>query len=90
MAHIERFSNYYIEALFMFKKIKLAIISVYIPPNDKSLKKEIQQQVIRRIKECERDQIEIILMGDFNNIRSTTLDQSNETSNRMQKLPLLK
>ena len=43
---VTRFSNYYIDTLLIFKKYKLVVISVYIPPSDKEEKKKIQQKVI--------------------------------------------
>ena len=44
--HLDRvikFSNYYIDILLIFKKIKIVVIIVYIPPSDKEEKKKIQQ-----------------------------------------------
>ena len=90
IGRVTRYSNYYIDILIFFKKYKLLIISVYIPPNNKEEKKRIQQQVIRRTRECEKDQIKVIVMGDFNDIRSKELDQSKEESSRKQALPLLR
>ena len=43
---VTRLSNYYIDALLMFKKFKLVVISIYIPLSDKEEKKNIQQKVI--------------------------------------------
>ena len=63
---------------------------MYIPPNDKEEKKKIQQRVIRKIRECERDKIQVIIIGDFNDIRSKELDQSKEVSERKLSLPLLR
>ena len=74
----------------MFKKFKLVVISIYIPPSDKEEKKKIQQKVIQKIRECERNRIRVIVMGDFNDIRSKELDHSKEESNRKQILLLLR
>src|SRR5437868_14185495 len=76
--------------LLIFKKYKLVVISVYIPPSDKEEKKKIQQKVIQKIRECERDRIQVIVMSDFNDIRSKKLDYSKEESNRKQALSLLR
>ena len=54
---VTRFSNYYINTILIFKKYKLVVISVYIPPSDKEEKIKIQQKVIQKIRECERDRI---------------------------------
>ena len=71
---VTRFSNYYIDTLLIFKKYKLVVINIYILPSDKEEKKKIQQKVIQKIRECERDRIRVIVMGDFNDIRSKELD----------------
>jgi exonuclease III len=75
--------------LLVFKKYKLLVISIYIPPNDKEVKRSVQQHVIRRIRECEKEKVRVIVMGDFNDIRSKELDQNKEVSCRKQVLPLL-
>ena len=90
ISKVTRFSNYYIDTILIFKKYKLVVISVYILPSDKEEKKKIQQKVIQKIRECERDRIRVIVMGDFNDIRSKELDQSKEESSRKQTLPLLR
>jgi exonuclease III len=61
-----------------------------VVPNNKEEKKRVQQHVIKRIRECEKDNIRVILMGDFNDIRSKELDQNKEFSSRKQTLPLLR
>jgi exonuclease III len=73
----------------MFRKVKIIVIAVYIPPNDKEKKKDIQQLVIKRIREGERKRVKVIIIGDFNDIKSRELDQSNVKSKRSQMLPLL-
>ena len=90
IGQVTRFSNYYIDVLFVFKKYKILVISIYIPPNDKEEKKKIQQKVINKMRECEKNKIKVIVMGDFNDIRSRELDQNKEISNRKQVLPLLR
>ena len=90
IGQITKFSNYYIDTLLVFKKIKLVIICIYILPNDKEEKKKIQQQVIRRIRECEKNRIWVIVIGDFNDIRNRDIDQNKELSNRKQSLLLLR
>src|SRR5437868_2842919 len=87
---VTRFSNYYIDILLMFKKVKIVVIVVYIPPSDKEEKKKIQQQIIRKIRECEKAKIRVVVMGDFNDIRSKELDQNRVESSRKQVLPLLR
>ena len=89
IGRITRFESYYIDALLVFKKVKMLVIVVYIPPNDKETKKLLQQQIITKIQESERRKFKVILMGDFNDIRSKTLDQRNTESKRMQTLPIL-
>ena len=65
------------------------IIVIYIPPNDKETKKFLQQHIIKKIGENERKNIKVIVIGDFNDIHSKTLDQNNKESKRKQSLPLL-
>ena len=55
---------------------------VYILPNNKKTKKLLQQQIIRKIKESERKNIRVIVIGDFNDIRSRVLDQNSIESKR--------
>ena len=90
IGQIDRFRNYYISVLLLFKKVKLIVINIYIPPSDKEEKKKIQQYVIRKIREYERNRTQVIVMGDFNDIRSRELDQNKEGSGRKQTLPLLR
>jgi len=89
LSQVKRNNAYCLEALFIFKKQKIQIIVVYIPHNDQKTRKDIQQQVIRRIYDCRRKAIKIIILGDLNDIRCKNLDQSREDSKRIQKLPLL-
>ena len=44
----------------------------------------------QKIKKYERDKIRVIVIGDFNDIRSKELDYSKEEFNRKQALPLLR
>ena len=74
----------------MFKKVKIVVIIVYILPSDKEEKKKIQQQIIRKIRECEKAKIRVVVMGDFNDIRSKELDQNRVESSRKQVLLLLR
>ena len=61
-------SNYYIDTLLVFKKIKILIMIVYILLNNKETKKLLQQQVIKKIRESERKNIRVIVVSDFNDI----------------------
>ena len=88
LSQVKRNNAYCLEALFIFKKQKIQIIVVYIPHNDQKTRKDIQQ-VIRRIYDCRRKAIKIIVLGDLNDIRYKNLDQSKEDFKRTQKLPLL-
>ena len=65
------------------------IIVIYIPPNDKETKKFLQQYIIKKIRENERKNIKVIVIGDFNDIHSKILDQNNKESKRKQSLSLL-
>ena len=56
------------------KKQKIQVIVVYILYNDQKTRKDIQQQVIRRIYDCRRKAIKIIVLGDLNDIRCKNLD----------------
>ena len=62
---------------------------VYILPNNKETKKLLQQQIIRKIKESERKNIRVIVIGDFNDIRSRVLDQNSIESKRTRTLPII-
>ena len=61
----------------------------YILSNDKETKKLLQQYIIKKIRENERKKIKVIVISDFNYIRSKTLDQNSKESKRKQSLPLL-
>ena len=63
---------------------------MYILLSDKEEKKKIQQKVIQKIREYERDRIRVIVMGDFNDIRSKKLDHSKKELNRKQILSILR
>ena len=69
---ITRCSNYYIDILLVFKKMKILIIVIYIPPNDKETKKLLQQYIIKKIRENKRKNIKVIVIDDFNDICSKT------------------
>ena len=62
---------------------------IYILPNDKETKKLLQQHIIKKIRENERKNIKVIVIGNFNDIHSKTLDQNSKESKRKQSLPLL-
>lgn len=89
LSKITRCSSYYIDALLVFKKVKILVIVTYIPPNSKEIRKLLQQHIIKKIRESERKDTRVVIMGDFNDIRSSTLDQSNTKSKRTISLPLL-
>ena len=89
IGRITRCSSYYIDALMVFRKTKILIMIAYIPPSNKEIRKLLQQHIIQKIRESKRKRIKVIVMGDFNDIRLRTLDQSNEESQRTQVLPLI-
>ena len=72
-------------------KTKVLVLVIYIPHNDPKIRKDIQQQVIKRIFECQskRKATKVIILGNFNDIRCRELDQNRKDSKRNQKLPLL-
>jgi len=91
LSQVKRRNAYYLETLFVFKRHKVLVLVIYIPHNDPKIRKDIQQQVIKRTLECQRKEkaTKVIILGDFNDIRCRELDQNREDSRRAQKLPLL-
>lgn len=68
VGRITRCSSYYIDTLLVFSKVKILVIVAYIPPNNKEIKKLLQQQIIKKIRENERKNIKVIILGNFNDI----------------------
>ena len=91
MSQVKRRNAYYLEALFVFQRQKVLVLVIYIPHNDPKIRKDIQQQVIKRTFECQSKgkATKVIILGDFNDIRCRELDQNRKDSKRNQKLPLL-
>jgi hypothetical protein len=89
LSQVKRSIAYYLEAFFEFKKQKVLIIVVYILYNDQKIRKDIQQQVIKKVYEYQNKVIKVIVLGDFNDIRCKDLNQSRNDFKRIQKLSLL-
>jgi exonuclease III len=87
---IIRPNAYSLRATFCFRKVRLKVWIVYMPPNDKKMQKEIQRLVTKDISERERG-TQYIIGGDFNKILDQDLDTTNEKKKkRVIKLPLIK
>ena len=82
LSQVKRRNTYYLEALFVFKKQKVLVLVIYIPHNDLKIRKDIQQQVIKRTFKYQSKEkaTKVIILRDFNDIRCRELDQSRKDS----------
>src|SRR5690242_7457653 len=80
LGQIERKSEYLIIASFMFKQLELIVMMVYLPPNNKEERKEIQKEILKRYMNRSK-KAQLIIMGDFNCISDPLLDKSHSTEN---------
>ena len=65
LSQVKRSNTYYLEALFVFKRQKVLIIVVYIPHNDQKIRKNIQQQVIKKAYDCINKNTKVIIFFFF-------------------------
>ena len=79
---MKRRNAYYLEALFVFQRQKVLVLVIYILHNNSKIKKDIQQQVIKRIFKCQSKgkATKVIILGDFNDIQCRELDQNRKDS----------
>jgi ribonuclease HI/exonuclease III len=87
---IRRPNAYSLRATFCFRKIRLIVWVVYMPPSDKKMQKELQRLVTKDISGKERG-AQYIIGGDFNKILDPELDTTNRKGKKkVNKLPLIK
>ena len=77
---IERPNEFSLVVHFYFKKYKILVIMLYIPPSDAETAKELESLVQSRINEVQ-DNVLIVVMGDFNYIVNPILDKSSQIDN---------
>lgn len=81
---------YMIGAVLTFKKVAFKIWIIYLPPNDDSMKREIQRLLMKDIATAKAN-LHFIIGGDFNKILDPELDTANQDPKQtIKKLPLTK
>jgi hypothetical protein len=76
-----------LEVRLFFKQLELVVLGVYIPPNDKSINKKIQQRIIKVVTNRKR-YTEVIILGDFNHTVDNILDRQHPQTSNYKKLPI--
>ena len=74
LGKIHRENEYFIEVIFYLKQLIIRVMMIYIPSNDKTQARKVQQLVIKRLAN-KTPETEIIVMGDFNHVIDETLDK---------------
>ena len=77
---VEKFSNFAITASFFFKQLELIVMIIYLLPNNKNYKREVQQEIIRKYTK-RRQNCKFIFMKDFN-----TMVDNKETTEKLKEL----
>ena len=65
LGKIDRISEYMLVARFFFKQIEIVVVVVYFPPNNKSIEKYIQHELVKIVTNGGLSSNYIVL-GDFN------------------------
>jgi exonuclease III len=90
LTEIRRPNAYSVRATFSFRRTKLIVWVVYMPPSDKRMQKEIQRMVTKDIS-GKKGETQYIIGGDFNKILDQNLDTTNtKKKSRNSQLPLIK
>jgi exonuclease III len=90
LTEVRRPNAYSIRVAFSFKKAKIVVWIVYIPPNDSKMQKEIQREIIEDIAK-KKEEVQYIIGGDFNRILDPELDSTNtHMKGKKPQLPLIK
>jgi len=76
-----------IEITLYFKQLELVVITVYIPPNDKIIGRNIQQKIVETVLKRKK-QTQIIVMGDFNHTVDNILDRQHPQTTNYKRLPI--
>src|ERR1051326_7285353 len=76
-----------IKIILYFKQLKLVIIEVYIPPNNKILSKSIQQKIVEAVSRRNR-RTQVVVMGDFNHTADNILDRQHPQAANFKRLPI--
>ena len=88
LGKVHRENEYFIEVIFYLKQLIIRVMMIYIPPNDKTQARKVQQLVIKRLAN-KTPETEIIVMGDFNHVVDETLDKQKKYSHQNKRpLPL--
>jgi len=88
LGKIDRFSEYMLVARFFFKQLELVVIIVYFPPNNKTIEKQLQQEIVKTVMNGNSSS-SYIVMGDFNQVVDVALDHSN-SNRKKHKFPIFK
>jgi len=84
---VKRYSEYTIEVRMYFKQLELILLGVYIPPNDKTISKKVQQRIVETVANRKK-QTQIIVFGDFNHTVDNVLDRQHPQTTNYKRLPL--
>jgi exonuclease III len=84
---VKKISEYMIEITLYFKQLELVVIGVYIPPNNKTLEKSIQQKIVETVTRRKR-RTQVVIMGDFNHTANNILDRQQLQSASFKRLPI--
>ena len=84
---VKKISEYMIEITLYFKQLELVVIGVYIPPNNKTLEKSIQQKIVETVTRQKR-RTQVVIMGDFNHTANNILDRQQPQSASFKRLPI--
>jgi len=76
-----------IEITLYFKQLELVVITVYIPPNNKTAGRNIQQKIVETVLRRKR-QTQIIVIGDFNHTVDNILDRQHPQTTNYKRLPI--
>ena len=88
LGRLVRRNEYIIEANFYFRQLEIVVIVVYIPPNDKEVCRNIQQEIVKRYLNRSNFS-QFIIMGDFNHVTDLYMDREGSGENKNSKiLPL--
>jgi len=84
---VKRHSEYIIEVKLYLKQLVLIIIRVYIPPNDKTISKKVQQKIVEIVTN-KRKHTKIVILGNFNYTVDNILDRLHSQTTDYKKLPI--
>ena len=84
---VKKINEYVIEVILYFKQLELVILGVYIPPNDKTARRLIQQKIVETVTQKKR-RTQVVICGDFNHTANNILDRQHPQSENFKRLPI--